>query len=80
MTRRRAFEKAKQMPTIENGTYTLLSSNKHTIVSFPNTFRMEAIAREETHEVFISALMVGVILTSEEINLQEKWERILQII
>ena len=73
MTRRRAFEKAKQMPT------TLLSSNKHTIVSFPNTFRMEAIAREETHEVFISALVVGVILTPEEINLQEKWERILQI-
>lgn len=76
MTIRKQMQKAKEMPSIR-GMETDNFFVGECLCRTQPTFRDESIARVRATEVFRSANHAGVSMTIEDINTQEKWERIL---
>lgn len=85
MTKAKAMKKATQSSTLLSGNQTLYSfvhvNKDDKEISIPitiaHTFRDESVARERASEVETAARCVGVRLSKDDMNEQEKWERIL---
>ena len=83
MTKRKQMNHAKTMPNLYNGTETLHHiievGGQQIPITFPNTFQLESIARVKASEVETAARFMGVYLSMNELEIQEKYERILQM-
>lgn len=76
MTIRKQMKKAKEMPSIPSMGEDNFFIGECLCRTQP-TFRDESIARVRATEAFRSANHAGVSMTVEDLNTQEKWERIL---
>lgn len=85
MTKAKAMRRAMEMPNVITGTQTLksimeikLNGKTHLVpVVVQDTFRSTSIAREMASEVETAARYIGVYLSQQDMDTQEKWERIL---
>lgn len=76
MTIRKQMQKAMEMPVcrgMEEDIFFIGDIQCRT----STTWQQEAIARVRANEIYTSANFAGVGMTAEEVNAQEKWERIL---